>query len=187
MFVTSKRINIERQEEWIYYQFSSITFCLVVNRACFTELLDKSTWGWKKKNLYETDMLKWESAYFHLWPTVQLHVSPTAVFSPLLMNWFLAVLYFISSQYLASLSKTQTNNHNDNFLNLTLVFSSNYYSRGDWRWIFRTNIEENRKECLNFLEDKSCFKLEREAVIKRTVTVMGRVKGFRKVGVADTA
>lgn len=160
---------------------------LSCQQSMFYRAPGQKHWGWKKKNLYETDMLKWESAYFHLWPTVQLHVSPTAVFSPLLINWFLAVLYFISSQYLASLSKTQTNNHNDNFLNLTLVFSSNYYSRGDWRWIFRTNIEENRKECLNFLEDKSCFKLEREAVIKRTATVMGRVKGFRKVGVADTA
>lgn len=97
------------------------------------------------------------------------------------------MLYFISSQHPASLSKALANNHNDNFLNLTLVFSSNYCSRGNWRWIFRTDIEEKRKECLNFLEDKSCFELERKTVIKRTVTVVGRVKGFRKVGVADGA
>lgn len=186
MFVTSTRINIKRQGEWIYYQLSSITFWPVVNRTCFTELLDKTTEAEKKKKSIWEYMLEWDSAYFHLWPKMQLHVSSSAVFSPLLINWFLAALYVISFQHPASLSKAVANNH-DNFLNLTLVFSSNYYSRGDWRWIFRTNIEEKRKECLNFLEDKSCFELKRETVIKRTVTVVGRVKGFRKVGVADTA
>lgn len=49
------------------------------------------------------------------------------------------------------------------------------------------NIEEKRTECLNFLEDKSCCKLEREMVIKRTVTVVGRVNGFWKVGVTGTS
>lgn len=48
-------------------------------------------------------------------------------------------------------------------------------------------VEGKRKECLNFLEDKSCYKLERETVIKRTVTVVGGVKGFWKVGVAGTS
>lgn len=71
------------------------------------------------------------------------------------------MFYFISSQHPAFLSKALANNHNDNFLNLALVCSKNYYRQGDWRQIFRTNIEEKRKSWLNFLEDKSCFKLKR--------------------------
>lgn len=70
----------------------------------------------KRKYLYENEMLEWDSAYFHLWPKLQLHVSPSAVFILLLINWFLVVLYFTFSEHSASLSKALANDHNDNFL-----------------------------------------------------------------------